>query len=329
MFAIPIINGRVPSHVGGAPLPATIAHVGALLADMDAYTAPDLRTGAAGPRRMIEKVWQRWYAEAGLPARLPELPVSFSVLDAEEASLPAACSRDHAWLALWADARPARWYIGEGIERHLADGLDPLLAEHAIGTLYAAADALAYVAKPPEFLAWARAFWWNHGEDAKPTRCDVNGAYSFPTRRRFDNRYPPICQAPRRFKCAPVVPRGTVAIDLARKIADVQHGLRAKALLRPNAHLLKPDAAAATFAAFIRWKHGDYLGRLVDTYFHVIERHRVPMVRFVGAWPLATADDITRAQRGIEAHARLSQAAVDLLHDIGGYCATSSMGGHW
>lgn len=328
MFEIPIIGGDIPRAITGDTLKPGILHLGKLLAEMEAYRPADLRTGAAGVKRMIEKVWQRWHAEDGLPEKIRELPIDFVITDTRDWSMQWAKQTRCAWLILTTTSRPTRWYIGYGIERHQRAGIDDALLEHGISTLYAGMDALCYAPKPPEFLAWAKAFWWNGADDAKPTRESVGNRYQFPTRRRFDHRYPAMSVAPRRFTRMPVVPRTRNELTLAQAIVAVETLLRTRNRLAPNMHEYS-NGAPRYFGPFVRWEHGDYLGRLVDDYYRRIERLRLKTFNTHGAWPLATVEDVVRARRGMAQHRRLCLATVLLLKALGGHCATQSMGSHW
>ena len=113
---------------------------------------------------------------------------------------------------------------------------------------------------------------------------------------------------------------------LAEAITTVERAMRDRDLLTPNLHTFTA-APAMRFAAFVRWNHGDYLQRLVDTYFHHAEHHP-HLFLLHGAWPLATVADIMRARRGIAANTRLAIALAALCDQLGGI-ARQSMGGHW
>lgn len=334
---IPTLEGQPISFTTHA-LPPALVQLGQTMADMDFFTASDLRTGAAGPRRMIEKAWQRWWDDAGGYRN----PVSLKFKIAYRVAKPLDDS--HAWLIV-APGRLTRWYTADAdtIANHSSE-----LAEHALATLYAGLDAICYALKAPDFLTLAKAYWWAGEDSEKPllarakaakaqldklpkgalsqvfareeldpaVRGVLRGGFIMPTRRRFDHRYPLLHQAPRRhpeaLKNAP-----PMFGKLACAIRNVESSLRSPNLLRRNAAELTGTPHCGHFSIIVRARYGDYMTRLLDDHFGAMKMAREASFNFHSAWPLGTPAQIMRAKNGLSPTIRLANALSVLLSHIG------------
>jgi hypothetical protein len=331
MLPIPLISNAVPTTFGTTGTPPHVATLVRTIAQAGMFEASDLRTGSAGPARMVERLFARWAVQDKLPARQAKLPIGFEVNTA-----PIIFGHDRPMLFLTNTAVAARWYIGHPLRHWLGSPYQAVL-EHAVAMLYDGLDALCYAPKPPEYLAWARAMWWEGGEGEAITKTVANSKNPMtnrnrlPLRRAFDTRYPRWMQAPQSNIDAVINFNGTHGRDRVQQqqIYTLRLALSAarhsRHLLPANAHKI-PGYAPGQIACYLRHRHGDYCGRLIDNYQHRAQRNGYKLACFHGAWPLDTADDLIRARRGIAANTRLAQALIDLVNEIGDVATSSFLG---
>jgi hypothetical protein len=336
MLALPTISPTVTHTLGGGRLRPAILALADDLAAMNLFEAADLKTGAGGVNRMVEKVFERWW-DAANPEPSREFPVQFFMAAPEDARgfyVDTMGHRRHAWMFLANSSRPWKWYLGDA-ESLLTECADEALLSHALATLYAALDDLAYCPKPPEYLAWAKNFWWD-GADELPR--GEAGSRGVPGRIWFDRRYPPILQAPRRSmaacrRAASTSRRGRAPLATIARACLAVDAARRTHILRPNAVDWRPHCYVSHFAIFVRSATGDNLNQLLDDYHHAagavhgyVSRERAFTNGFHGAWPLATAEDILLARRGLKAYARLLSTTRLLFESLGGTATSPGMG---
>lgn len=328
MFELPDISTALPRFSLNR-LPPAITDLGVHMAQLDLFEPSDLRTGGAGNRRMIEKAWERAFTAACANARAgyktKAVPLGFYIVTpASLHDVAEALPRNHAWLVVSPCAGLARWYTHR-ID-HIAAN-DPECAGALVAMLFLGLNALCYAPKGPEFLAWARQYWWGGGEDCigprRPQRRLPGGLpdhSALPSRRKFNTRHPAWHATPA---------WNAAAIKRAPK-AMQQAALRVEAACRQR-NLLRPNAAAITgrqcghFPIVVRARHDDYSGRLMDDHWASMERARIKSTPLQSAWPLETPADIQRAMAGLAPTCELITALSELINVIG-YTGTTTMG---
>jgi hypothetical protein len=269
----------------------------------------DLRVGGGGLRRMVEKVFERWWREAGLPGRLTSSLQFEIVTDARQHAVPGAVTGEP-WLILdrWAMAR--RYYLrhlfGKEFERH------PVVASHALAITYRALDLFSYSLTPPLFLQFAQRYWWKGADDIDAATRKKTG---FLTRKMFETRFDPSTLAPRTCRW----PNGG---HPWAEVRAVESAMRARPLLTRNAHDLT-DHPVVDFPLILRWRYDDDHGRLADHWLEEIRPRR--RAGFTGAWRLVDVAEIERVRLALPNTVRLIHATDDLLDRL----ATSSIGGFY
>jgi hypothetical protein len=268
MLPIPLISSAVPTTFGTTGTPPHVATLVRTIAQAGMFEASDLRTGSAGPARMVERLFARWAEQDKLPTRQAELPIGFEVNTA-----PIIFGHDRPMLFLSNTAAAARWYIGHPLRHWLGTPYQAVL-EHAVAMLYDGLDALCYAPKPPEYLAWARAMWWEGGEGEAITKTVANSKNPMtnrnrlPLRRAFDTRYPRWMQAPKSNIDAVINFNGTHGRgqvqqqQIYKLLLTLSAARQSRHLLRANAHKI-PGYAPGQIACHLRHRHGDYCGRLL------------------------------------------------------------------
>ena len=270
-FEIPILeDASTAMHFGGEP-PA-YERLARGWAASGFLEASDLRIGRGGLRCLVEKPFLRWWKARKLPQHLPWLPLRFVIVAGDEWDNCPAGGRKEAWLLLENHGAPQRLYLKPRIEPLAEEA--PEFAQHLLAVLYAGLDALCHTVKPPELLAFARAYWWEGGEDKR------DRAHEVMSRRRFDHRVAPISQAPSTWP--PIVYhfiRGQVRlVDAVKEVHALSH---ARGILRPNAEALTGCVPSA-FGAIVRWRHGCPAFQLIDHHMHAIGNRRRAHIH--GAW---------------------------------------------
>lgn len=322
MLELPLLDG-IPGqlHAGGeSPVFERLARDLAINGFM---APPDLRVGGGGLRTLVEKPFRRWWAERGLPERLPYLPLQFTVRAGSDWGEVPAGGEDSAWLVLENHAAPQRCYLAP-VAGPLAEA-SPEFAQHAIAVLYAGLDALCHAITPRELLAFARAYWWNGGEDKEPGTARMS-------RRMFDHRVAPIAQAPHAWP--PIVYhfiRGRRS--LVEAVQVVEERASAADLLRPNAEAIT-GRVPVVLGVVVRWKWGDPAFHLMDHHFHevweVVEGgapwklriDRDTAARFHGAWRIpkgrAALDGLlARVERTVRLMAAVDRLIGELAVPVG------------
>lgn len=305
-FEIPHLGG-VPSRIQfGAEPPA----FGALARSMAAngfLRDEDLRIGSGGTRLLVEKPLRRWWRDRGLPARLACLPIDFHIVGPEQwpYNRPGGPA-DAAVLVIDTARAPQRCYLRPVLEPLAQQS--PEFVQHAIAVLYAGLDAVCHAITPRELLAFARAYWWEGGED-KVARTD-----SIMSRRSFNHRVAPIAQAPEIWP--PIVyefVRGQR--NLVDAVQAVQERLADPLVLRPNAEAVT-GLPPGRIAAIVRWRHGDPAFQLIDHHWRS-DGGMAHTADFHSAWAIPTEPRaFQRLLARIEATVRLAQAVNDLIQRI-------------
>jgi len=329
-------------------LPDGLVRLGRTMAEADMFTSSDLRTGRAGPRRMIEKAWQRWFEEAGQGLEHMAVPMHFSI--SAEPGKPLDGSI--AWLEI-GYGRMTRWYTSHADEIAKEN---PDLAEHALAVLYAGLDTICYAPKAPDFLALAKAYWWRGADNEKAIvaemkaaekrraeiRAETGGAGTIyevmvvgdpghgrrartrlPSRRKFDHRYPLLHQAPKRH---PAAMQGTSKFKgLREAIAEVESAMRSPHVLRRNGAEIYGTPHCGHFPIIVRARYGDFLGRLLDDHWHAMRDAKLKSFNHHSAWPLGTVEQIERVRRGLTPTLRLAAALTELIQHLGHVASNQRM----
>ena len=301
--------GETPTVLRTASASTAHAALGYQMANMGLIEPADLTIGTGGLRRLIEKSWQRMWAEDDLPAEIPRFPLGFTILDNAEGRIPGARSGEP-WLML--DCRASRdhkaylqFKYGKAHEKQ------PEVAEHALATLYTALDVFSYCVTPPVFLAFASRYWWGGGEDITKEQRKQTG---FLTRKMFHTRFPEHVCHPRR---SAGLTRGR---HPWREVRDVERAMSTAPMLTRNAIELA-GVPAWDVPMFVRWRwnNDDWL-RLIDHWANEVGDNRVG---FTGAWPMRNVVEIEHVRRALPRTVRLINATNHLLMRL----AQTSQGG--
>lgn len=331
MFELPDISSAMPRFSLNR-LPPAITDLGVHMAQLDLFQPSDLRTGGGGNRRMIEKVWERAFTSACATARVGHgakaVPLGFYIVTpASPFGFAQALPRNHAWLAVAPCAGLARWFT---------HGLDDMARTHPecagalVAMLFMGLNALCYAPKGPEFLAWARSYWWNGGDDCEPSKRQpqrlpggLPNHAAMPSRRKFNTRHPAwhamAAWNPSTIKRAPK------AMQAAARRVDAAR--RQRNLLRPNA-VTVTGRYCGHFPIVVRARHDDYANRLMHDHWADLDRAKVKTTPLQSAWPLETPAEIQRAMAGLAPTCELIAALIELIDEIG-YAGTSPMGYGW
>lgn len=240
MSALPAIAPEVPATlVAGATDPA-LARLAYTLANAGLLQPADLRVGSGGLRRMIERVWLRWWQEADLPRRVGlnlrwRILTSAGALSGARLTIDAttvallgldggASGHAAAWLVLDCDRAAARAFLCPGLAAYLERGRGTpaaraAIVEHALAVLYAGLDRLCYAITPPVWLAMARRYWWGGADDLAP---GVRRSAGMLTRRMFETRFAPLTLAPwRHWAWAALTEPGGPALAWNARVVEV------------------------------------------------------------------------------------------------------------
>lgn len=305
-FEIPILAGA-PERVQFGTEPPAFASLARGMAAHGFLRAEDLRIGSGGTRLLVEKPLRRWWLERGLPARFACLPIDFHVIGPEQWPYNRPGGPDDTALLVVDTSRvPQRCYLRPVLEPLAQQS--PEFVQHAIAVLYAGLDAVCHAITPRELLAFARAYWWEGGED-KAARTDLTMS-----RRSFDTRVAPIAQAPQVWP--PIVYefiRGHR--EIIADVKAVHERLADPLVLRPNAEAVA-GIPPGRIAAIVRWRHGDPAFHLIDHHWHA-DGGMDRFADFHSVWAIPTeARAFQRLLARIEATVHLAAAVNRLIQRI-------------
>jgi hypothetical protein len=354
-LAIPTLAPDVPVKLRSGVTDTGHAALAYLMANAGHMQPADLRVGSGGLRRMVEKVFARWWAEAGLPARLTS-PLQFHIsTDLSRAGIRwtdgSRPQPGEPWLVLSAFTQVRRYYLRRKFESWHARR--PLLASHALAVLYKALDRISYSLTPPRYLDFARRYWWQGGEDLAPGQRRTTG---FLTRKMFETRFAACSLAPvmqpdwtpgpglvatyrgRQVMC-PTAARFEQALNAHgeavqligsypkrtrhpwAEVRAVENRLFHPCMLTRNAFELT-ELPVVDYPVIVRWRWNDDHTRLGDHWFAELEDSPSRAV-FTGAWPLRNQQELEFVRTRLPATVRLIDAT-DRLLDL---LADSSTGG--
>lgn len=344
-LALPTLAPDVPvklrsgvTDTGHAALAYTLVNGG--------YLQPaDLRVGTGGLRRMVEKVFARWWSEAGLPERLAS-PLQFHIsTDLSRAGIRPGDRRPvpgEPWLVLSAYHQVRRYYLRRKFEPWHARR--PVEASHALAVLYAALDRFSYSLTPPRFLDFARRYWWEGGEDITREQRKATG---FLTRKMFETRFAGCSLAPvmewtwsagagvarshrRSDGTTPriIIPAGSHPRQIQRhpvaQVRAVEDALLEPLMLTRNAFELT-ELPVLDYPIILRWRWDDQHTRLGDHWYAELDAHKDRAV-FTGAWPLRNLEEIEYVRTRLPATVRLIHATDQLLAHLADSSAGTMLG---
>lgn len=344
-LALPTLAPDVPVKLRSGVTDTGHAALAYIMANAGHMQPADLRCGTGGLRRMVEKVFERWWLEAGLPARLTS-PLQFQIsTDLSRAGIrwpdgtrPQA---GEPWLVLSAFTQVRRYYLRRKFEPWHTRR--PVEASHALAVLYAALDRVSYSLTPQRYLDFARRYWWEGAEDLAPGRRKTTG---FLTRKMFETRFAACSLAPvmngvwangawracqsRRAPGTPLtigsrVGYGNLSFTgdrhpLAEVRAVEDAGLSPLLLFR-NAFDMT-ELPVVDYPIILRWRWNDEHTRLGDHWFAELE-DSPGRARFTGAWPLRNQEELEFVRTRLPATVRLIDTTDRLLDKL----ADSSTGG--
>ncbi len=335
-LALPTLAPDVPVKLRSGVTDTGHATLAYMLVNGGHMQPADLRVGTGGLRRMVERVFERWWTEAGLPARLTS-PLQFTIsTDLHQAGirLPDG-TRPQAgepWLVLSAYTQVRRYYLRRKFEPWHARR--PVEASHALAVLYEALDRISYSLTPPRFLDFARRYWWDGAEDLAPGRRKTTG---FLTRKMFETRFAACSLAPAmqsgwvlgtaleaRMRCAPGWTSRKALRDNPRhpvaEVRAVEDAMLEPLILTRNAFELT-ELPVLGYPIILRWRWNDQHTRLGDHWYAELEGRRRAV--FTGAWPLRNLEELEFVRTRLPATVRLIDATDRLLDKL----ADSSTGG--
>ena len=339
-LALPTLAPDVPVKLRSGVTDTGHATLAYMLVNGGHMQPADLRVGTGGLRRMVERVFERWWTEAGLPARLTS-PLQFTIsTDLHQAGirLPDG-SRPQAgepWLVLSAYTQVRRYYLRRKFEPWHARR--PVEASHALAVLYAALDRISYSLTPPRFLDFARRYWWDGAEDLAPGRRKTTG---FLTRKMFETRFAAYSLAPamngtwangawQARQARRENPERAAAQQLRRatpadrhpvaEVRAVEDAALEPLILTRNAFELT-ELPVLDYPIILRWRWNDQHTRLGDHWYAELEGRRRAV--FTGAWPLRNLEELEFVRTRLPATVRLIDATDRLLDKL----ADSSTGG--
>jgi hypothetical protein len=352
-LALPTLDPAVPVRLRSGVTDGGHAALAYILANGGHMVPADLRVGTGGLRRMVEKVFERWWREAGLPEWIVS-PLQFHIhtdFHKSGARWPDGSRPQDGepWLVLSAWRQARRYYLEHKFGRY--HDVAPEKASHALAVAYRALDDFSYSLTPPRFLDFARRYWWNGAEDLAPGMRKKTG---FLTRKMFETRFAACTLAPaedfRWNVAATRANRGRPMNGYARhplpEVRAVEDALLNPDRLTRNAFDLT-EAPVCDFPIIVRWRWNDQNRRLGDHWFAELDGHANVddntaqeaadqrmhggarparahrIARFTGAWPLRTLEELDYVRRRLPATVRLIHATDRLLAKL----ADSSAGG--
>jgi hypothetical protein len=335
-LALPTLAPDVPVKLRSGVTDTGHAALAYMLANAGHMQPADLRVGTGGLRRMVEKVFERWWLDAGLPERLTS-PLQFQIstdLSRAGIRLPDG-TRPQAgepWLVLSAYTQLRRYYLRRKFEPWHARR--PVEASHALAVLYAALDRFSYSLTPERFLDFARRYWWDGAEDLAPGQRKATG---FLTRKMFETRFAacslaPVMQ-PHWARGATLASRPRLGLPIHSSVLErnprhplpqvrtVEDALLEPLILTRNAFDLT-ELPVVDYPIILRWRWNDDHTRLGGHWFAELEDNK-GRATFTGAWPLRNLEELEFVRTRLPATVRLIEATDRLLDKL----AVSSTGG--
>lgn len=350
-LALPTLAPDVPVKLRSGVTDTGHATLAYMLANGGHMQPADLRVGTGGLRRMVEKVFARWWSEAGLPERLTSALQFHISTDLSRAGIrrldgpiPQA---GEPWLVLSAYTQVRRYYLRRKFEPWHARR--PVEASHALAVLYAALDRFSYSLTPPRFLDFARRYWWGGGEDITREQRQATG---FLTRKMFETRFAACSLAPqlhhdwafnasidvahRRYNKpgTPIMPwviEGRVygpnfrqARHPVAHVRAVEDALLEPLILTRNAFELT-ELPVVDYPIILRWRWDDQHTRLGDHWYAELDEGKDRAV-FTGAWPLRNLEELEYVRTRLPATVRLIDATDRLLDHLADSAAGTMFG---